>query len=114
MRRVAPLVDVLGVLVFVLIGRAHHDHGETFGGVVSTAWPFLLGLLVAWSAVRRTGRDGLSLRAGAFIALVTVVIGMTARVLAGQGTAPAFIAVALAFNGALMLAWRALGRWWGR
>lgn len=34
--------------------------------------------------------------------MVTVAVGMVVRVLAGQGTALAFVVVALAFLGALM------------
>ena len=38
--------------------------------------------------------------------LGTVAVGMLLRVVAGQGTAPAFIAVALCFLGLFLLGWR--------
>ena len=38
--------------------------------------------------------------------LSTVAVGMILRVVAGQGTAAAFIAVALAFVGLFLLGWR--------
>ena len=40
----------------------------------------------------------------------TVVVGMSLRVIAGQGTAVAFVGVALGFLGAIMLGWRLLKR----
>jgi FtsH-binding integral membrane protein len=42
--------------------------------------------------------------------LGTVVLGMVFRVVSGQGIAPAFIAVALAFLGLFLLGWRLLAR----
>ncbi len=42
--------------------------------------------------------------------LATVAVGMTLRVIAGQGTAVAFIAVALGFLGLFLLGWRLLVR----
>jgi len=102
------VVDLIIVLVFVVIGRATHDHGEHVRGVLSTAWPFVSGLAVGWLAIRATRRSGLRPRDGGIICLYTVVVGMTLRVIAGQGTAFAFILVALGFLGALMIGWRVL------
>ncbi|MDE3082159.1 MAG: DUF3054 domain-containing protein [Acidobacteriota bacterium] len=110
MRRVAPLVDLAAVIVFVAIGRAHHDHGDTWRGLTSTSWPFALGLAVAWLVVARRSRTGLDLRGGAVVVIITVAVGMLARVLAGQGTAFAFILVALAFLGLEMEGWRLIAR----
>jgi FtsH-binding integral membrane protein len=42
--------------------------------------------------------------------LGTVALGMVLRVVAGQGTAVAFIVVALVFLGLFLLGWRALAR----
>jgi hypothetical protein len=42
--------------------------------------------------------------------LGAVALGMLLRVMSGQGTAPAFIGVALAFLGLFVLGWRLLGR----
>ena len=98
------------MIVFVAIGRANHDHGDSLGGIVSTSWPFALGLAAAWLILARRSRGGLGLGEGAFVVVVTVAIGMVARVLAGQGTAFAFILVALAFLGLEMEGWRLLAR----
>jgi hypothetical protein len=92
--------------VFVGIGRSVHDHGVYLKGFASTAWPFASGLAVGWAAVSASRRVGASLYAGAIVCVSTVVIGMALRVVSGQGTAVAFVFVALGFLGATMLGWR--------
>ena len=109
--RFAVLIDVCCVLVFVAIGRASHTKGEALGGIASTAWPFLCGLAAGWAA-SRAWRRPLTIRpAGIVIWLCTVTLGMILRVVSGQGTAAAFIVVALAFLGLFLLGWRLLARW---
>jgi len=104
------LLDVCCVLVFVIIGRASHTKGEALGGIASTAWPFLAGLAAGWAA-SRAWRRPLALRpAGVVIWLLTVALGMVLRVISGQGTAVAFIIVALAFLGLFLLGWRLLAK----
>jgi hypothetical protein len=100
------VVDIFVVVLFVGIGRANHHHGDNFSGIVSTIWPFAVGLAVGWLVVLVRRQNGLSLGAGVEVWLATVVLGMTLRVIAGQGTAFAFIVVALVFLGALMLGLR--------
>ncbi|HEY7264371.1 MAG TPA: DUF3054 domain-containing protein [Trebonia sp.] len=107
---VAVLADVCCVLVFVIIGRASHTQGETAGGIASTSWPFLAGLAAGWLA-SRAWRRPLALRpSGVTVWLCAVVFGMVLRVVSGQGTALAFIVVALAFLGLFLLGWRLLAR----
>ena len=108
MRRsaVAALVDVVAVVLFVAIGRASHHHSETVGGFLSTLWPFAAGVGVGWVV---SSRHSLwRLRAGIIVCLATVAAGMSLRVVAGQGTALAFVVVALSFLGAIMLFGRLL------
>jgi Protein of unknown function (DUF3054) len=113
--RLAVAIDVFCVLVFVIIGRASHTTGESLAGIASTAWPFLAGLAGGWLVT--AGLAGRAWRqpsrlwpAGVGAWLGTVVLGMVFRVVSGQGTAPAFIGVALAFLGLFMLGWRLLAR----
>jgi FtsH-binding integral membrane protein len=104
--RLAVALDVCCVLIFVIIGRANHAKGDTLGGITSTAWPFLAGLAVGW-VLSRAWRRPIALRpAGVIVWLVTVALGMMLRVVSGQGTAVAFIVVALAFLGLCLLGWR--------
>ena len=107
---VAGALDVVAVLIFVAIGRASHDHGETLAGVASTAWPFLAGLGVGWVSALAWLRPLPLAPTGLIIWISCVAVGMVLRVVAGQGTAVAFVAVALAFLGLELLGWRALDR----
>ncbi len=107
-RAVAFVIDACCVLAFVTIGRASHHDGESLGGVASTAWPFLAGLAAGLLVTRAWRRPAAVVPAGLGAWLGTVAVGMLLRVVAGQGTAPAFIAVALAFLGLFLLGWRVL------
>ena len=108
----AVALDVGCVLVFVIIGRASHTKGESVAGVASTAWPFLAGLAGGWLVAGLAGRAWRQpyrlWPAGVGAWLGTVALGMLFRVVSGQGTAPAFIGVALAFLGLFLLGWRLL------
>ena len=104
------VLDVCCVLIFVIIGRASHTKGESLAGIASTSWPFLSGLGIGWLASRAWRRPLAIRRAGLVIWLSTVAIGMILRVISGQGTAAAFIAVALAFLALFLLGWRLLAR----
>ena len=98
------------MLAFVIIGRVSHADGLGLSGVASTAWPFLAGLFLGWAVVRAWRRPlGLS-PAGLGAWLGAAGLGMVLRVVAGQGTAAAFVAVALAFLGLFLLGWRLLTR----
>jgi hypothetical protein len=111
MSRAAFITDNLVVIVFVVIGRLNHHHGESLGGVANTWWPFAAGLLIAWAVVLRAGGRFGPMRTGVMVSLITVAIGMALRVVSGQGTAAAFIVVAVVFLATLMVGTRiALGR----
>jgi peptidoglycan/LPS O-acetylase OafA/YrhL len=94
-------VDLVALVAFVVIGRASHHHGETLSGFVSTAWPFAVGILAGWLVSTRRALS--AARTGAVVCVVTVAVGMVLRVVAGQGTAVAFVVVALVFLGAVMI-----------
>jgi hypothetical protein len=104
--RLAVVADCCCVLLFVIIGRASHTKGESLGGIASTAWPFLAGLAGGWLAARGWRRPLGLVPAGVGAWLGTVALGMVLRVVSGQGTALAFILVALAFLGLVLLGWR--------
>jgi Protein of unknown function (DUF3054) len=110
----AAVLDVAAVLVFVVIGRASHNHGESVPGVASTAWPFLAGLGAGWLVARAWRRPMALVPAGIAAWLGTVAVGMVLRVVAGQGTAVSFIIVALCFLGLFLLGWRLLARIFSR
>lgn len=102
----SAVLDICFVLAFVIIGRAAHTKGEALAGIASTAWPFLAGLAIGWLAARAWRRPAELLPAGVSAWLCAVAFGMVLRVVSGQGTAFAFILVALAFLGLFLLGWR--------
>jgi FtsH-binding integral membrane protein len=111
--RLAVILDCCFVLLFVIIGRASHTQGESLGGIASTAWPFLAGLAGGWLAARAWRRPSGPLGlwpAGVGAWLGAAALGMVFRVVSGQGTAAAFIVVALAFLGLFLLGWRLVAR----
>jgi Protein of unknown function (DUF3054) len=106
----AVLADVCCVLIFVVIGRANHHAGDAPAGVVSTSWPFLAGLATGELATRAWRQPFALVPTGIGVWLATVAIGQVLRMLAGQGTAPAFIVVSLLFLGLFLLGWRLIAR----
>ena len=101
-------LDGVIVIVFVAIGRGAHRHGVTTSGMASTLWPFAIGLAAGWLGAIKLHLRPRAQAAAVVIVSVTVAIGMALRVISGQGTAFAFILVALGFLGALMIGWRLL------
>jgi FtsH-binding integral membrane protein len=114
MKKYFPVLDLLFVLLFVGIGRTSHQHGVTLSGMVSTTWPFAVGLLVAWLTTLWRRRAGDAPSDGALIVLLTVIVGMVLRVVSHQGTAVAFVIVALVFLGLFLVGWRAVFRFVAR
>lgn len=107
---VAAALDAACVLAFVAIGRHAHGHGDSLAGIWHTAWPFLAGLAIGLGAAR-AWRQPLAIRpAGLGAWLGAAGAGMVIRVLAGQGTAAAFIAVTFAFLALFLLGWRVAWR----
>lgn len=101
-------LDCCGVLAFVIIGRHAHEHGDSLAGVWHTAWPFLAGLAIGLIVTRAWQQPAAISPAGLGAWLGAAAAGMLIRVLAGQGTAVAFIAVAVGFLAVLLLGWRLL------
>ena len=106
----AAAADLGCVLLFVVIGRANHHAGGGPAGLWDTFWPFATGAIAGLLATRWWRRPAALLPTGVGVWLGTVAVGMILRVLAGQGTAFAFILVALAFLGLFLLGWRLLAR----
>lgn len=106
----ATVLDVCCVLLFVSIGRHTHHNGDSLSGIWHTSWPFLAGLAVGL-VLARAWRKPLSIMPTGIAAwLGAAGVGMLIRVLAGQGTALAFIGVTLAFLALFVLGWRVAAR----
>jgi hypothetical protein len=106
----SAIIDACCVLAFVAIGRHTHHDGDTLAGLWHTAWPFLAGLVTGLVATRAWRRPLAIVPAGLGAWLGAALAGMLIRVLAGQGTAAAFIVVATAFLALFLLGWRVVAR----
>lgn len=102
----AAAIDAGVVTAFVAIGRRNHDEDPGVSGLLSTAAPFLVGLIVGW-LVAKAWDDPMPIRKGLTIWPVTVIVGMIGRHVIGDGTAPSFVIVATVFLGATLIGWRA-------
>ncbi|TDD39191.1 DUF3054 domain-containing protein [Actinomadura sp. KC06] len=105
-------LDVVGVLVFVAVGRATHDEGGGVSGFVEAAWPFLAGGCVGWVVSRGWRRPEGVWPVGVVVWVTTVGVGMVLRGVAGQGTAVVFVVVASLFLGVVLLGWRGVAALW--
>jgi MFS-type transporter involved in bile tolerance (Atg22 family) len=107
----ALVIDLAIVVVFVVIGRRQHDEGSAAAGIVRTALPFLIALVVAWAVAKPFWPHPTGARTGLAIWLVTLVVGMLLRRFAfDRGTATAFVIVATVFLGTTLNGWRAISR----
>ena len=105
-------VDAALVMAFAAVGRASHQEGNAVVVALATAWPFLVGTVVGWALVRALShRWPLDVGAGVSVTVATVVVGMLLRTQTGQGTAPAFVAVASVALAVLLVGWRAAVAW---
>jgi FtsH-binding integral membrane protein len=108
MKKSGFLLDLCFLLLFVLIGRHAHKHGESLSGVAATLWPFAVGLFGGWLVALLRFKEAISRRSGLLVVLFTILIGMILRSIVGQGIAATFILVALVFLGIFLLGWRIL------
>ncbi len=102
----AALADVVGVLLFCLVGRRSHAEGLTVAGVADTAWPFLVGTAIGWLLSRGWRRPTAVAPTGVVVWLCTVAVGMLLRRATSAGTAVSFIVVATAATAVMLLGWR--------
>jgi hypothetical protein len=102
----AALSDVVGVLLFCLVGRRSHAEGLTVAGLAETAWPFLVGTAVGWLLSRAWRRPAAVVPTGVVVWLCTVAIGMLLRKATSAGVALSFIIVATAATAVVLLGWR--------
>lgn len=103
----AFVLDVVLVVVFAAIGRASHGE-DPLAGLFTTAWPFLVGVVVGW-LVQGAWRDPLPpVRTGLGVWGATLVVGMLLRALSGQGIAIPFVIVAAIVLFVFLVGWRAL------
>ena len=112
MSRALPAVlEVALVVLFAAFGRRSHAEGLDLAGIARTAAPFLVGTAAGWLLASLTLDSGpRTLAFGAVVVVCTVVVGMLLRRVAGDGTAPSFVAVATTVLTVLLLGWRLVAR----
>lgn len=104
----AAIIDVALIVLFVLIGRRSHDEAFSVIGLLTTLWPFAVGLVVGW-LIARAWRAPLGIVVpGLILWASTVVLGMLLRLVSGQGVEWAFVVVATIVTGVFLLGWRAI------
>ena len=106
--RLAQVLDVVLVLVFVLIGRVSHKEDLGIVGVLTTLWPFLVGLVVGHIVTFAWRRPFAVVRTGLGVWAATVVVGMLLRLASGQGVEPGFVIVTTIVLAVFLLGWRAV------
>lgn len=107
----ALVADLVLVVAFAAIGRASHAEGVLGpggSGLATTAWPFLVGLLIGWAVTRGWRHPLAPLRTGIGVWVTTVVVGMLLRAVSGQGVAVAFVIVATVTLLVFLVGWRAI------
>lgn len=107
---IALTIDLVLVIAFTIVGHYTHSHTLDASGLVTTAWPFVTGLLAAW-VLSAAWEDPLApLRTGTSIWAATVLIGMVLRAVSDAGTAGSFIVVAACLNLVTLIGWRVIAR----
>ena len=101
----ALAADVICILLFAIVGRSNHGEPTDLLGVADTAWPFLVGYLVALGLSRGWQHPlarptALALWAG------TVIGGILLRLVTGAGVQLSFVLVTAIVLAALLLGWR--------
>lgn len=102
----AGVADLLGVLLFVAIGRASHAEALSLVGFAATAWPFVAGLALGWLLLRAWRRPTAIRWTGLGVWAVTVVVGLVLRVASGDGAPIGFVVVTTVVLGVFLLGWR--------
>ncbi len=103
------VLDVAAVLTFAVVGRRSHAEGVTAGGVVETAWPFLVGVAVGW-VLGRVWLAPVAVRRAVVVWVAAVAVGLGLRGL-DRGAVPVSFAVVTAVSlGLLLLGWRGVAR----
>ena len=101
-------LDTATIVLFVAIGKREHEQDSAISGLIETAAPFLIALVIAWLALRVWNRPT-DWRVGVGVWAIVVAAGMLLRhFVFDDGTATSFIVVATLFLGVFLIGWRVL------
>lgn len=100
------LLDLALVCVFALVGMA--SHGSPLSGFLTTAWPFVVGLVLAWSVPAVRSLPLLVWPTGVAVWAGTAGVGLILRGISGGGVSGAFPLVTAGVLAVLLVGWRAV------
>jgi hypothetical protein len=103
----AIVADLVAVVVFAAIGRMSHGEPDDLMGLLGTAAPFLVGVLVMW-AMPVVRAQPVGARAALTVWAGTVVIGLLLRAGLTDRLPLSFAVVTAVSLAVLLLGWRAL------
>jgi hypothetical protein len=105
--RLAPLVDVLCIVAFILVGRDRHDVDEGLSWFFAVFWPLTTGWVVAALVTRLYTRpQGMWVRLIATIVLGLFVGGLLRAAFTDRLAFSIFTVVAFGFLTLTTYAWR--------
>ncbi len=105
---VAASIDTVFVLIFAIMGRLSHHEEMSPAGILTTLWPFWLGLALGHVIAYRWHRPFAVNWTGIVLWASTVVFGTLFRAISGQGLAVSFVIVTALVLGVFLLGWRSL------
>lgn len=108
---IALIVDLILVILFTIVGHYTHSHNFDPQGLMTTAWPFVAGLAVAWLLAAVWDRPIAPLGTGTGVWAITVLVGLLLRGITGAGGDPGevpvtFMIVATTLNLITLVGWR--------
>jgi peptidoglycan/LPS O-acetylase OafA/YrhL len=108
---IALIVDLILVILFTIVGHYTHSHNFDPQGLMTTAWPFVASLVVAWLLTAVWDRPIAPLATGTGVWAITVLLGLVLRGVTGAGGEPgmvpvSFMIVATTLNLITLVGWR--------
>ena len=110
----SALADLALVLTFVAIGRSSHQESASVFGFFTTAWPFVVGLVLGWVVARAWRGPIRVVPVGLVVWGMTLVAGIALRAITGQGVQLSFVIVTALVLALFLLGWRSVVRWTSR
>ena len=108
---IALIVDLILVVLFTIVGHYTHSHNFDPEGLMTTAWPFVASLVLAWLLAAVWDRPISPLATGTGVWAITVLVGLVLRGVTGAGVEPgtvpvSFMIVATSLNLITLVGWR--------
>jgi hypothetical protein len=114
-QQLAPVIDGLCIVAFILVGRDSHDGDGGLAWFLSVFWPLAAGWAVAALGTRLyTRAEGTWIRLGATVAIGVLVGGLLRGAFTDRLAFSAFTVVAFCFLTLTTFAWRGIWLFFAR